>query len=195
MRTYLLIIAGLLGASLSPLSAHATTVYTQTSSSADSGGNVVGSGGHVTTGNASAAASSYINVSGDDAGGTVDITITTSENGTTQTETRHVDVPADGAVSVSVATSSTGGGGSAPSSAQSASVVAQVERAAATTIEEVMPSAPASTSSGAGIAFAESNLLTLDSHELPRTLVMDLFSKAYESVRSLVAHIFAAISF
>lgn len=108
MRTFLIILTISLCASSAPLLA-AAAMYVQSSASANTGGMTADAGQTVTDGDVSASALVQTNISSGSNGGTADITITTSKNGVTQTEHRHIDTPAGADVSISVATSSSTG--------------------------------------------------------------------------------------
>ena len=202
MHSRAIIIASIVFAIFYPPTAFAATIHSETSASADSGGNVVGEGGRVVTGSASASASVYTNVSGNESGGTVDISISTEQDGEVQTEERHIDVPAGTSVSVSVSTSSVSTGTSSNVTPipvpQASSIVENVKHIVERAVGQLQAVAPAPPSQAAliqeEIVGGSSTVLAVNGDADAALSTGNWFVRAYESVRSVISSIFSVFS-
>jgi len=202
MHSRPIIVASIFFALACPLVTPAATIHSETSASADSGGNVVGSGGRVMTGSASASASVYTNISGDSSGGTVDISVTTERNGDVQTEERHIDVPAGTSVSVSVATSSVSTGTSSNVTPipvpQASSIVENVKHIVERAVGQLQAVAPAPPSQAAliqeEIVGGSSTVLAVNGDADAALSTGNWLLRAYVNVRTFISSIFSIFS-
>lgn len=97
-------------AALIPSTLFASSIHSSVEATSDTGGNSVGEGGAVVTGEANSSASVHTVINGADAGGTADIEIRTTNNGAESKESRHIAIPAGGSFDITVATSSSARG-------------------------------------------------------------------------------------
>ncbi|HEY4526476.1 MAG TPA: hypothetical protein VJK53_01340 [Candidatus Paceibacterota bacterium] len=196
MRNRFIGITALLCVFASAPLASAATIYTQTSSSADTGGITAASGQTVTSSGGSASASVHTNISGNDSGGSADIKITTERNGVVQTETRHVESAAGEPLVVSVsATSSSGGGASVQKPSPAPTVVERAQQIAESVVTQVATAFGASTSISVVDAEATTTGLLRATGGATEALSGHWLTVMFDTVRSFFTSVFATVFF
>src|SRR3989338_8826714 len=175
---------------LAPMYAGASVISAHTVSSSDTGGIVVGSSGESVTDTGSASASVHSSIISDSSGSSVDITMTTEQGGVTNTESKHVEVPAGQDVSIYAATSSDTSAAVASQAALASSDV-EAEQRKANISHEGVAKRPANVQVDlAGSAAALTDTPSPREESAAEPLGASLFSRAFGGLRAFVIHLF-----
>ena len=179
---------------LAPMYAGASVISVHTVSSSDTGGIVVGSSGESVKDSGSASASVRSTIISGSSGTSVDVTLSTEQGGVTNTESKHVEVPAGQDVSMYVATSS-GTSAAVASHAALASSDVEVELKEANPSHEGVVQRPANAQVDLAASAAAQTGVTSSGEVSPAEPIgASLLSRAFGGLRAFVIHLFSYFS-
>ena len=180
---------------LAPTYTGAAVIDIHTVSSSDTGGIVVGSSGESVKDSGSASASVRSTIISGSSGTSVDSAVSTEQGGVTNTESKHVEVPAGQDVSMYVATSS-GTSAAVASHAALASSDVEVELKEANPSHEGVAKRPANVQVDlAGSAAAQTDAPLLGEVSATEPIGTSILSMAFGGLRAFVIHLFSYFSY
>ena len=180
---------------LAPTYTGAAVIDIHTVSSSDTGGIVVGSSGQSVKDSGSASASVRSTIISGSSGTSVDSAVSTEQGGVTNTESKHVEVPAGQDVSMYVATSSGTSAAGASLSAVPASN-GKVEQRQANLSHENAAENPKDTQVDlAGSAAAQTDAPLLGEVSATEPIGTSILSMAFGGLRAFVIHLFSYFSY